>query len=87
MSDEQVQEEFEKPEEFQEAMERLRELAGELEGGNLALEKAMQNYREGKFLLEFCEKKLSEAELLVEGVDDSNPDNPQLKKVEMKENE
>lgn len=87
MSEEVNETEFEQPEEFQQAMERLRELAGQLENGNLPLEKAMDNYREGRFLIEFCEKKLSEAELIVEEVDDSNPEKPELNRTEMKNDE
>ncbi len=64
------------PEDFQSAMERLREVAGELEAGQLPLEQAMENYRKGIELVSYCESKLEEAELLIEEVDDSTPDNP-----------
>lgn len=68
------------PKDFQSAMERLREVARELESGELPLETAMENYREGIELIQFCESRLEEAELLVEEVDDSNPENPKLNK-------
>jgi exodeoxyribonuclease VII small subunit len=60
----------ESPEDFQVALDRLKEVAAELESGELPLEEAMERYREGLDLIEFCEDRLEEAELLVEEIDD-----------------
>ncbi len=64
-------EEYDIPDEFQGAMERLKEVTAELEGGDLALEEAMDRYQEGLKLIEFCERRLEEAELLVEEIEDN----------------
>lgn len=70
---EDVENEFETPGEFQEAMDRLKKVTAELESGDLPLEQAMERYQEGLKLIEFCEQRLEEAELLVEEVvDDEN---------------
>lgn len=69
-SKEKIQEEM-KPVNFQEALDRLQEVAQELESGELPLEDAMEHYREGQQLINFCEDRLEEAELLVEEIDDS----------------
>lgn len=59
------------PANFQEAMDQLQEAAKQLESGELPLEEAMERYREGQELINFCEERLQEAELLVEEIDDS----------------
>ena len=71
--EEEMDEDFDIPAEFQEAMDRLKEVTQKLEGGNLPLEEAMDRYQEGLKLIEFCEDRLEEAELLVEEVEDSQP--------------
>lgn len=63
---------------FQSALDRIRSIARDLEEGDLALEEAMERYEEGLDLINFCEERLQEAELLVEEVDDSDPDNPEI---------
>ncbi len=70
---------YPEPDNFGEALQRLEELAERMEAGELPLEEAMDYYREGLFLIRFCEKQLEEAELLVEEVDDSNPSDPRLR--------
>lgn len=63
---------------FQSALDRIRSIARDLEEGELALEEAMERYEEGLELIGFCEERLEDAELLIEEVDDSDPDNPEL---------
>lgn len=70
--------EFEPPADFHSAMERLKEVADELDSGELPLEQAMECYEEGLFLIDFCERRLEEAELLIEQVDDSDPSQPRI---------
>ncbi|MGM0380352.1 MAG: exodeoxyribonuclease VII small subunit, partial [bacterium] len=65
---------YQEPEEFQEAMDRLEEVTSELESGDLPLELAMDHYQEGLKLIEFCEERLEEAELLVEKIEDPGAD-------------
>lgn len=47
---------------FEEALARLEEIAGRLEGGDLPLEEAIRLAEEGLRLSQFCEKQLTEAE-------------------------
>ncbi len=47
---------------FEEALARLEEIAGRLEGGDLPLEEAISLAEEGLRLSQFCEKQLTEAE-------------------------
>jgi exodeoxyribonuclease VII small subunit len=51
---------------FEEALSRLEEIAGLLESGDLALEKAIALAEEGLKLSQFCEKQLTEAEGKIE---------------------
>ncbi len=50
---------------FEQAMNRLEEIARELESGDVPLEDSIKMYEEGIQLIEFCQKKLDEAELKV----------------------
>lgn len=47
---------------FEQAMKRLEEIAATLETGDIPLEDSIKIYEEGIQLIEFCEKKLDEAE-------------------------
>jgi exodeoxyribonuclease VII small subunit len=51
---------------FEEALVRLEQIVAELEGGDLALEEALQKFKIGMDLKEFCEQKLAEAEAQIE---------------------
>lgn len=51
---------------FEEAMKRLEEIAGAFESGDLSLEDSIKIYEEGTQLIEFCQKKLDEAEKKVQ---------------------
>ena len=51
---------------FEDALSRLEEIAGKLEGGDLALEKAIALAEEGLALSQFCEKQLTQAEGKIE---------------------
>jgi len=51
---------------FEEALARLEEIAEQLEGGELPLEKAIALAEEGLRLSQFCEKQLTEAEGKIE---------------------
>jgi len=51
---------------FEQALRRLEEIAGELESGELPLEKAIALAEEGLKLSQFCEKQLAEAEGKIE---------------------
>lgn len=67
---------------FQSALDRIRSIASDLEEGDLALEEAMERYEEGLELINFAENRLEEAELLIEEVDDSDPENPEISSKE-----
>jgi exodeoxyribonuclease VII small subunit len=51
-----------KSEQFEEALKRLQGLVERLEHGDLPLEQAMESFAEGMQLVQFCHKKLEEAE-------------------------
>ena len=51
---------------FEELMERLEDIAGELEAGELGLEKAIARYEEGVKCYKQCHRILSSAEKKVE---------------------
>ncbi len=53
---------------FEEAYERLNEMAGKLEKGNLSLEDSLALYEEGMLLSQHCESLLDKAELRVSQV-------------------
>jgi exodeoxyribonuclease VII small subunit len=47
---------------FEEAMERLEQIVETLESGDLALDESLKIFEEGMGLVNFCTKKLEEAE-------------------------
>ncbi len=47
---------------FEDALKRLEEIAKNLESDDIALDKAVSLYEEGMKLVDFCSKKLEEAE-------------------------
>ena len=47
---------------FEESIERLEEIASELESGKIKLDDMMKIYEEGSQLIKFCLKKLDTAE-------------------------
>jgi exodeoxyribonuclease VII small subunit len=47
---------------FEEAMERLEQIVETLESGDLALDDSLKIFEEGMGLVNFCTKKLEEAE-------------------------
>ena len=54
------------PPSFEEALDRLEEIVKTLEGGDMALEKALEVFEEGVRLSRFCHGKLQQAERRVE---------------------
>jgi exodeoxyribonuclease VII small subunit len=56
----------ESPPSFEQALARLEEIAGELEGGALSLEEMIAMAEEGLKLSQLCEKQLTEAEGKIE---------------------
>lgn len=85
MTEEQEELDLEPNQDFSSAIDRLKEIVRDLENGELALEDAMEKYEEGLDLIGFCESKLEDAELLIEEVDDSDPENPELNPKEPEE--
>lgn len=51
-----------KTQNFEKAMKRLEEIGQSLDTGDIALEESIKLYEEGIELIEFCQKKLAEAE-------------------------
>ena len=51
---------------FEEAIERLESLVGELEGGDLPLEDSLKSFEEGVRLVRSCSARLQRAELRIQ---------------------
>ena len=51
-----------KEKKFEDAMQRLEEIVGGLEGGELSLEESLKVFEEGMKLVKFCSDKLEEVE-------------------------
>lgn len=57
---------MQEPNNFEEALERLEEIIGKLEQGEIALEETLALFEEGVKLSRFCRNKLDEAERRVD---------------------
>jgi len=57
---------------FESAINRLEEITGFLESGEVKLEEAIKLYTEGLEIAGFCDKKLSEAEKKVKIITEKN---------------
>ena len=51
---------------FEKSLERLEELVGEMESGELSLEEMLKHFEEGSKLVNVCTGKLDEVELKIE---------------------
>lgn len=85
MTEDQEELDLEPTQEFSSAIDQLKEIVRDLENGELALEEAMEKYENGLDLIDFCESKIEDAELLIEEVDDTDPENPELNPKEPEE--
>ena len=56
----------EKAQSFEKALARLEEIAAEMEGGELGLEKMVAAFEEGQKLVKLCSSKLNEVERKIE---------------------
>ncbi len=54
---------------FEEALKSLEEIVGQLDSGEIDLDKAVEAYERGTNLKPHCEKKLKEAQLRVEKIE------------------
>ena len=54
---------------FEEALKSLEEIVGQLDSGEIDLDKAVEAYERGTNLKIHCEKKLKEAQLRVEKIE------------------
>lgn len=59
-------EKTEKVPSFEKALARLEEIAAEMEGGELGLEKMVAAFEEGQKLVKLCSSKLNEVEKKIE---------------------
>ena len=51
---------------FEEALKKLEQIVGELEGGELSLEESLKQYEEGVHLSKLCARRLEEAKKKIE---------------------
>ena len=54
---------------FEKAILELEKITTELESGKLGLDESMKAYEKGAKLSEFCAKKLKEAELIIDQIE------------------
>ena len=59
-------EKAEKGQSFEKALARLEEIAAEMEGGELGLEKMVAAFEEGQKLVKLCSSRLNEVEKKIE---------------------
>ena len=59
-------EKAEKGQSFEKALARLEEIAAEMEGGELGLEKMVEAFEEGQKLVKLCSSRLNEVEKKIE---------------------
>ena len=62
----------EKSKDFESSLEKLEKIVSELEEGDLPLEKSIKAFEEGIKLTRHCQKLLTEAELKIEKLVDSD---------------
>mgnify|MGYP001160094260 CR=1 FL=1 len=60
---------------FEEALKKLEEIVVNLEKGDISLDDAIKAYEKGSFLKEQCEKRLNEAKLKVEEIEEKENNN------------
>lgn len=56
---------------FEESLEKLNAIVSNLESGKLSLEESLEKFKEGVSLSAECKKRLEEAKLVVETVDEN----------------
>ncbi len=78
MPDNQEEQDLGSNRDFSSAIDELREIVSDLEQGRIPLEEAMEKYGKGRELIDICETKLENAELLIQEVDDSDPNDPKI---------
>lgn len=59
------------PQTYTTAMQRLQEIAAELESGTIAIDDLESVIRESKELIAYCEQKLRTLETRIDGLDES----------------
>ncbi len=57
---------------FEDALNELEEIVNKLENDDISLDEAIKAYEKGSILKEQCEKKLNEAKLKVEKIEEKN---------------
>ena len=57
---------------FEDTLGKLNKIVSELESGNLTLEESLEKFKEGVTLSGECKKKLEEAKLVVETINDNS---------------
>ena len=61
-----------KEQSFEDAVKNLEKIVGELESGDLDLDKCISKYTEAMKLIDFCEKKLNSATKTINKLVDEN---------------
>ena len=64
---------------FEEALKELEEIVVNLEKGDISLDDAIKAYEKGSILKHQCEKRLNEAKLKVEEIEEKENKNKNLK--------
>lgn len=72
---------------FEQALKRLEKIVGQLESGELTLEKSLELFEEGMKISQFCAKKLDEAERKVEVLTKKSDQDFEVRPFELEEEE
>ena len=70
---------------FEEALKELEDIVIKLEKGDISLDEAIKAYEKGSALNEQCEKRLNEAKLKVEEIEDKEKNNSKNFKQSLEE--
>ena len=71
---------------FEQALARLEELVGRLEGGELSLEESLETFERGTALVRRCARQLEAAELRIVQLE-QGPDGPRERPLAVEERE
>lgn len=66
------------PRSFEEALQELEKILGELEGGQVGLEESLARYERGSFLVGYCREVLGRAEKQIEQLVKDEQGQPQV---------
>ena len=73
------------PKNFEQAVEELEQILGQIEGGDLGLEETLVKYERGNFLIQHCREVLNAAEKQIEVISKGSDGTPATQPIETPE--